>query len=78
MLEFKSTAIYDGPKPLSGKIYEVEAPYDYTRDMPPFLNQTVIIDGMECFVSGVESYALGRIRKGMPIGLWVKSPANSP
>lgn len=31
-----------------------------------------LFDIVECFVSGVESYALGTIREGTPIGLWVK------
>lgn len=72
MYEFKSACIYSAPKPRVGKIFEVSAPHDYVRDDAPFLNQTVMIDSVECFVSGVESYAIGTIREGMPIGLWVK------
>lgn len=57
-----------------GTVFAVESPQEYPRDKCPLIGQHVEIDGTQYLVKGVESFALGTIRKGAEIGLLVDSP----
>ncbi len=55
-----------------GHVITVHNDRDYDRNKPSHLiGNTVLIDGSEYLVKGVESWALQTIHKGVPIGLLV-------
>jgi len=74
MREFKSENWYDIKG--YGRVAGVLNDEEYARDSGHMIGEIVSIDGQTYKVRGVESHALGTIRKGALIGLWVEPFAN--
>lgn len=59
-----------------GRVASVRNPARFKRDECPYIGQTVLIDGVPYVVKAVESFALGEIREGAPIGLLAEPAAD--
>lgn len=69
MLKFHAEDWYDIKD--RGRVAAVRNPERFKRDECPYIGQDADIDGVVYRILGVESFALGEIREGAPIGLLV-------
>jgi len=55
-----------------GLVFGVRNDEEFAKDSQHMIGEVVAIDGETYKVRGVEAFALGTIRRGSPLGLWVE------